>query len=129
MVELGNRWYCLTKGDIPKNIDCAEFMRVRFTMDSDRGRISVWIYGVLNTNTNIHLTWIVMKQNVMLTMYLINIQYKIINIDCMRGWHGKLSPRENQCRPRRSRGWQCPMLPSCAVNIYIISKKKKINLY
>ena len=33
-------------GDIPKNIDWAEFMHVRFTIDSDWRRMSVWIYGV-----------------------------------------------------------------------------------
>ena len=35
-------------------------------------------------------------------MYLINIQYNTIIIVCTRGLHGKLSPRENQCQPRRS---------------------------
>ena len=61
-MELGNGWYCLTTGDIPKNIDCTEFMRVRFTVDSDWRLTSVWIYGVRNTNSNI-LTWIVLKPN------------------------------------------------------------------
>ena len=92
----------LDDGRCSKNIDCAEFMRVRFTIDSDWSRMSVQIYGVLNTNTNIHLTWIVLKPNVMQTMYLMNIQYiyNIIIIDFTRGLHGKLSPLENQYQPR-----------------------------
>ena len=62
--------------------------------------MSVWIYGVRNTNSNIHFTWIVLKQNVMKTMYLINIQYHIIIIDCTKGQHRKSSPLENQRHPR-----------------------------
>ena len=34
----------------------------------------------------------------------INIE-NYINIDCTWRLHWKLSPRENHCRPRRSRGW------------------------
>ena len=33
-------------------------------------------------------------------MYLINIPYNIIIIDCTRGKHGKWSPLENQCQSR-----------------------------
>ena len=44
-----------------KNIDCAEFMCVRFTIDSEWRRMSVSICGERNTNSNIHLTWIVLK--------------------------------------------------------------------
>ena len=78
----------------------------------------------------IHLTWIVLKLNEMSTMYLINIQYNIIIIDCRRGEHGKLSLLENQCRPQlrlgqhwfsRGDNFHVTMLPSRAVNIYIIS--------
>ena len=71
---LDDAWYS------QKNIDCAEFMRVRFYIDSDSPRMSVWIYGVRNTNSNIHSTWIVYKPNVMYTIYLIHIQYYIIII-------------------------------------------------
>ena len=62
-----NAWWNVATGDIAwrrvifqnlKIIDCAEFMRVRFTIDSDWRRMSVWIYWVRNINTNIHLTWI-----------------------------------------------------------------------
>ena len=40
MIELVNGLYCLTTGYIPKNIDCVELMRVRFTIDSDRNRMN-----------------------------------------------------------------------------------------
>ena len=49
-----------------------------------------------------------------------------INIDCTRDYHGKLSPLKNQCRQMWSQltlvfgGWQCPMVPSCAVNNFNI---------
>ena len=48
LMERGNGWYCLTTCDIPKMIECTEFIRVRFTIDSDWSCISVWIYGVQN---------------------------------------------------------------------------------
>ena len=65
MTELGNGWYCLTTGDIPKNIDCAEFMRVRFSMDSDWCRMSVWIYGVQYKHKySLHLDCFETKSNV-----------------------------------------------------------------
>ena len=48
-MEFGNGWYCLTTGDIPKIINCAEFMRIQFTIDSDLGGMSVWIYRVPGT--------------------------------------------------------------------------------
>ena len=51
-------------GRYSKNIDYAEFLHVRFTLNSEWRRMSVWIYGVRNTNSNIHLTWIVLKPNV-----------------------------------------------------------------
>ena len=44
MMELGNGWYCSTRGDIPKNIDCTEFICVPFTKNSDWCRMSVWKY-------------------------------------------------------------------------------------
>ena len=54
MKPRANMWWHLATGDIAwrrvifqKNIDCAEFMRVRFTIDSDWRRMSVWIYGAL----------------------------------------------------------------------------------
>ena len=50
-----NTWWNLATGDIPKNMDCAKLMRVRFTIDSDWRRMIVWIYRVQNTNTNVHL--------------------------------------------------------------------------
>ena len=65
------KWWNLATGDIAwrrvilKKIDCAEFMRVRFTIDSDLRLMSIWIYGVRNTNSNIHLTGIVLKPNLM----------------------------------------------------------------
>ena len=83
-----NTWWDLATGDIPKNIDCAEFMRVRFTIDSDWCRMSVWINGELNTNTKIHLTWkcFETKRNIDDVLNeLQNIQYNIIIIDCTRG--------------------------------------------
>ena len=61
-MELVNGWYCLTTGDIKNNIDCAEFIRVWFTIYSDWRRMCIWIYGVRNTNTNIYFTWIVLKR-------------------------------------------------------------------
>ena len=88
-----NTWWVLATCDIawrraifPKKITTAQnFMRVRSTIDSAWRRMSVWIYGVRNTNSYIHLTWIVLKPNVMETMYLINIQYNLIIIVCTRG--------------------------------------------
>ena len=61
-------------GDIPKNIllDCAELMRERFTIDSNWGSMTVLIFGVRNTNTNILFNWIVLKTNVMYTMHVSN---------------------------------------------------------
>ena len=50
---------------IPKIIHCPELMRIRFTIDSDWRCMSIWIYGVWYTKSNIHLTWIVLKPNVM----------------------------------------------------------------
>ena len=56
----------------------------------------------------------------------------LYKIDCTRGPQGKLSPREIQCRPRRSRGWQFfrgwqfPRLPSSAVNSYYIILNVKL---
>ena len=46
------------------------------------------------------------KWNVDNVFKIINIQYKIIIIDCMRGQHGKLSPFENQCQPQFCLGRQ-----------------------
>ena len=50
-----NTWWNLSTGDSAwrrviflKEIDCAEFMRERFTKNSDWRRINVWIYGVRN---------------------------------------------------------------------------------
>ena len=71
-MELGDGWYS-------KNIDSAEFMRVRIIIDTDWRRMSVWIYGERITNSNINLTWIDLKPKVMQTMYLINIQYHMGN--------------------------------------------------
>ena len=78
-----------------KNIDCAEFMRVRITiLDSDWCRMSVWIKYKLKYSLD--LDCFETKRNVDdVDVYLINSQYNIINIDCTRRWHGKLSPREN----------------------------------
>ena len=42
-MELGDVWNWLRAGDIPKNIDYAEFMRVRITINSDWRRMSVEI--------------------------------------------------------------------------------------
>ena len=90
-------------------------------------RLSVWIYGVRNTNSNIHLTWIVLKSNVMKMMHIINIQFNIIIIDCKRGYHWNFvtsrKPMSTSALPRSTlvfEGWKFPMLSSRAVNIYII---------
>ena len=56
----------MTTGDIPKNIDCAELMRERFTIDSDWRRMNVWISGVRNTNSkySLDLDYFETKRNV-----------------------------------------------------------------
>ena len=84
-MELGNGWYCLTTGDIPKHIDCAELMRVWFIIDSDWRLVSVWINGVPYINLDIHLNWIVLKPCIFLTRKPMSSVF----------W-----------------GWQFPMLPS-----------------
>ena len=81
-------------GDIPKNIllDCAEFMPVRFTIDSNWSSMTVLIFGVRNTNTNILFTWIVLKTNVMYMMCLINIQYNMKLLTAREGNMGNCHP-------------------------------------
>ena len=85
VMELDNGWYRLTTGDIPKKYRLrriyARTVHHRFWLASYE-RLN---YGVRNTNSNIHLTWIVLKPNVLKMMYLINIQYNILIIDCTRG--------------------------------------------
>ena len=53
-------------GDIPKNIllDCAEFMPVRFTIDSNLGSMTVLIFGVRNHKYSLYLDCFENKRNV-----------------------------------------------------------------
>ena len=109
-------------------------MRVRLTIDSNWRRKSVWIYGVWNTNTNIHFTWIVLKPNEMRRcIFKINIQYNIININCTRGYCNIWN-----CQPSKisvSLGFSSVAISflgvtisrvtlSCSQYLYIISFKK-----
>ena len=73
MILIDDRWYST------KNIDWAEFMPVQLTIDSDWRRIHERLNfdGVRNTNSNIHLIWIVLKSTRFLSL-------------------------ENQCQPRLS---------------------------
>ena len=41
VIEHDNGWYLLTKGDIPRNIECAEFMPVQFTINSLHERLNI----------------------------------------------------------------------------------------
>ena len=61
-------------------------------MYADWRCISVWIDGLRNTNSNILLTWIVLKPNAMYTMFFSNIQCNIMIVDCTRGNMGNCHP-------------------------------------
>ena len=39
----------------PKNINCAELMRIRFTRDSDWRHLSIWLYGTWNHKYSLDL--------------------------------------------------------------------------
>ena len=69
-------------------------------------------------NSNIHHTWINCLKP---TMYLINIQYNIIIIDCMGNCHPskKISTSASPRSTLVFSGWEFPMLPSHAVWIML----------
>ena len=77
-------------------------MRVRIIIDSD------WSYERLNLRStkykhkySLDLDCFETKRNVEdFDVYLINIPYYIINMDCKKGKHGELSLLENQCQLR-----------------------------
>ena len=52
-----------------KEIESAKFMRVLFTIDSNWRHLTIWIYGIRNTNTNNHLNRIVLKPDVIWAMF------------------------------------------------------------
>ena len=87
MMGLDNGWYCLTTGAY-KKYRLRKIYGVWFLTDA------IWALEYTEYSIN------VLKPDVMKMMYLINIQYNIIIIDCTKGWHWKLSPLENHCYPQ-----------------------------
>ena len=53
VILLNDGWYSKKQ-----NIDCTEFMPARFIIDSNWLRMTVWIYRVRNTNTNVHFIFV-----------------------------------------------------------------------
>ena len=95
MIPGPNTWWNLATVQVilQKILDCAELMPIRFVIDSDQRRMSFWIYGVQNTNSNIHLIWIVLKPNIKWKMYISNIQHNIIiNFSAQDGNMGNCHP-------------------------------------
>ena len=100
---------------------------IKVSLYSRNHCVSFWIYGVRNTNSNFHLIWIVLIPNTIKTMYLINIQFNIIIIDCTKGVTWEIvTPRKmntTSASPPPTlvfSGWLFLMLLSRAVNIYRI---------
>jgi hypothetical protein len=123
-----NSTHCMTTVNILKNIDCANFMRVRFAVDCN-----IWAFVINATSCitvqNIAQQWLIQrKTDGLLSMILLDdIQYNIINKACNRGVHWKMSSLEFHCWPRLAprstvefSGLHFPMYPSIAGIIYII---------